>query len=227
MIGNVGRGPGHGAPRPEAAPRLPPLPALAQRLNATRIELLTLAALRVLPLPVAVFFARARGRAHRRGDRFSLASAARPSELATLLRLAAGRGEVVELGTGTGWTAAALALAAADRRVISYDPSERPERAGYLRLAGSAGQRVRLRALPDAAGPLAGDPPAELLFVDSSHEREATVRAFGAWRCALAPAAVVVFHDYGHPAYPGVAEAVAELGLSGAREGGLFVWRAP
>jgi len=203
------------------------LSALVQRLRAARSELLTLAELRGLPPSVAVFFLRARGRARRRADRFSLDSAARPSELAALIALADGRDSVVELGTGTGWTAAALALAAGGRRVISYDPTVRPERSGYLRLAGAAATRVALRPLPDSAGPQDGDPRVELLFIDSSHEREPTVQAFAAWRDALAPGAVVVFHDYGHPAYPGVAEAVGELGLSGGREGGLFVWRAP
>jgi predicted O-methyltransferase YrrM len=203
------------------------LSALVQRLRAVRAELQTLAALRVLPLPVAVFFLRARGRARRRRDHFSLASAARPSELATLLVLAEGRERVVELGTGTGWTAAALAVADERRHVVSLDPAERPERAGYLRLAGAAAARVQLRAQLDGAGPSDGDPPVELLFIDSSHEREATVLAFRAWQPALAPGAVVAFHDYGHPEYPGVAEAVADLGLAGDREGGLFVWRAP
>lgn len=199
---------------------------LHQRLRAARTELLTLAELRRLPRPVALFFVRARGRARRRSDRFSLDSAARPSELAALLALAAGRTSVVELGTGTGWTAAALALDDPRREVITYDPTVRPERAGYLRLAGAAADRVRLRARPDSDGPDPGDPPVQLLFIDSSHAREPTVLAFRAWREALAPGAVVVFHDYGHPDYPGVGEAVQELGLHGGREGGLFVWRA-
>jgi hypothetical protein len=37
----------------------------------------------------------------------------------------------------------------------------------------------------------------------------------------------VAFHDYGHPAHPGVAQAVADLGLEGDVRGGTFVWRAP
>jgi predicted O-methyltransferase YrrM len=195
-------------------------------LRTARTELLTLAEMRRLPLPVALFFARARGRAHRRGDRFSLDSAARPSELAALLALAAGRRTVVELGTGTGWTTAALALDDPRREVISYDPTVRPRRDGYLRLAGAAADRVVLRERPDSDGPEPGDPPVQMLFIDSSHAREPTVVAFDAWRDALAPGAVVVFHDYGHPDYPGVAEAVDDLGLHGATEGGLFVWRA-
>jgi hypothetical protein len=43
----------------------------------------------------------------------------------------------------------------------------------------------------------------------------------------VAPGGVAAFHDYGHPEYPGVREAVAELGLEGREEGGLFVWRQP
>jgi hypothetical protein len=67
----------------------------------------------------------------------------------------------------------------------------------------------------------------ELLFIDSSHERAPTVLEFRAWRPLLGPGAVVVFDDYGHPDWPGVAEAVADLGLDGEVRGGLFVWRAP
>ena len=47
-----------------------------------------------------------------------------------------------------------------------------------------------------------------------------------AWRPALAPGALVLFHDYGHPGFPGVAEAVSKLGLHGSADGGIFVWRA-
>jgi len=61
----------------------------------------------------------------------------------------------------------------------------------------------------------------------SSHDRDSVAAAFAAWRNALAPRAVVAFHDYGHPDYPGVREAVRQLELSGEERGGLFVWRAP
>ncbi len=193
-----------------------------------RAELRLLLSLRVLPPRVAGFYVRARRRASRDGDRFSLDSAARPQELAELLALAAGRRAVVELGTGTAWSTIALALADPARRVISYDPELRPEREAYLDLAGAAvRERIELRGEPDTAGPHAGDPPVELLFIDSLHEREPAAAAFRAWQGALAAGAVVVFHDYGHPAYPGVAQAVSDLGLDGRRSGGQFVWRAP
>jgi predicted O-methyltransferase YrrM len=195
---------------------------------SARAKLRLLFALRVLPPRVARFYWSAWRRALRDDDRFSVASAARPAELRQLLGLARGRRVVVELGTGTGWSAIALALDDRARRIVSYDPSVRAERDAYLALAGAdARARVELRAEPDSAGAHAGDAPVELLFVDSEHEREPVLAAFAAWRDALAPHAVVVFHDYGHPQYPGVREAVGELALSGEEVGGVFVWRAP
>jgi predicted O-methyltransferase YrrM len=197
-------------------------------IGAIRAELRLALSLRVLPARVAGFWWRARRHARRTGDRFSLDSAARPAELAELLASARGCTSVVELGTGTAWSAIALALADGARRVISYDPCLRPAREAYLDLAGRGVQgRIDLRDEPDSTGPRPGDSPVQLLFIDSSHERDAVLAAFGAWRGALAPHAVVVFHDHGHPDYPGVREAVTELGLSGQERGGLFVWRAP
>jgi predicted O-methyltransferase YrrM len=185
-------------------------------------------ALRVLPPRVARFMWRASRHARSSDDRFSLASAARPAELAELLALARDRRVIVELDTGTGWSAIALALADRKRRVISYDPCVRPERGAYLELAGAQARgRIDLREEPDSHGPRAGEQPVELLFIDSSHERESVLSAFRAWRHALAPGAVVVFHDYEHPSYPGVRQAILDLGLSdGSLRGGLFVWRA-
>ncbi len=192
-----------------------------------RGHLRLLLSLRVLRWRVARFYWRAHRHARRSGDRFSLDSAARPRELAELLALASGHQTVVELGTGTAWSAIALALDDSTRRIISYDPSVRSERAAYLKLAGaSARERIELRAEPDSRGPHVGDAAPELLFIDSEHERQPVLDAFAAWRGALAPGAVVVFHDYGHPRYPGVREAVGQLGLQGVERDGLFVWRS-
>jgi predicted O-methyltransferase YrrM len=190
-----------------------------------RAKLRLLLALRVLPRHVARFYWRAWQHALRDDDRFSLASAARPIELAELLELAHGRRAVVELGTGTAWSAIALALDDRARRIVSYDPSVRVERDAYLALAGAeARARIELRAEPDSAGPHDGDASVELLFIDSEHEREPVLAAFAAWRDALAADAVVVFHDYAHPQYPGVREAVEQLQLDGEEVGGVFVW---
>jgi hypothetical protein len=43
----------------------------------------------------------------------------------------------------------------------------------------------------------------------------------------LAPGATVAFDDYANPDYPGVREAIAELGLTGGSRGSLFVHAVP
>ncbi|HEY1595657.1 MAG TPA: class I SAM-dependent methyltransferase [Thermoleophilaceae bacterium] len=182
---------------------------------------------RALPPSVALFRRRARRLAESRDDEFTLRSVTRADELGRLIDLARGRRHVVELGTGTAWTAIALALAERERRVVSYDPLYWDGRNEYLQLAGAARERITLVEAPGANGPQPDAPPAELLFIDSSHDREPTLAEFAAWRDALGPGAIVAFHDYDEPAYPGVAEAVRELGLEGEVFGHLFIWRAP
>lgn len=178
---------------------------------------------RVLPGRVRALQVRARLRARREGDRFSLVSATRPPDLQYLLSLARGRRRVVELGTGTAWTTIALALADDERTVRSFDPELRRERERYLDLMTPADRRrIELVTSPGAAGPRAGD-EVDLLYVDSSHSREDVIAEVRAWTPVLVPGALIVLDDYGHPLYPGVAEGVAELGLTGAAHGTLFV----
>lgn len=182
---------------------------------------------RLLPARVAWFRARARREALRSDDGFTLASVTRADEVARLLALARGARNVVELGTGTAWTAIAFALADRRRRVVTYDAVLRPERERYLALAGRARDRIELVDRPGATGPLPGAPPADFVFVDSSHERDETLATFRAWRPALAPGAPMVFHDYENPRYPGVSEAIAQLELQGEAAGHLFIWLNP
>ena len=201
----------------------PPSATAARAVRAARRA----AALRGLPPRVALFHARAHRLATRTQDVFSLQSAARPSELRELLTLAGDHDAVVELGTGTAWTAIALALADPARRVLSYDPVVRPERDRYLALAGPAVRgRITLLAEPgEQAAPAPGS--VGFVFVDSAHDRTSTVATVAAWRAALRPGGVMAFHDYDHPDWPGVREAVEELELEGEVTAGLFVWRPP
>jgi predicted O-methyltransferase YrrM len=181
-----------------------------------------------LPSAVVWFHGRALCLALARSDIFSLRSAASPRQLTELLRLARGRRRVVELGTATGWTAAALALADPARTVVSCDPFAQPGRERYLRLlAPSARARVTLVALCGADAATATSEAVELLFIDSSHNRQATIDEWRAWRPRLALGALVVFDDCDHPEFPGVAQAIAELELSGRRHAGMFIWQAP
>lgn len=173
------------------------------------------------------FHWRARRLAWRIADSFSLGSVTRPSDLRTLLELAGDATHVVELGTATGWTAITLALAHPGRRVVSYDPFERPEPRRYAQLVGDeVRRRIDFVLAPGASGPRDGE-PVDLLYVDSSHERGETIEEVRAWQPHLRPGALVVFDDYGHAAYPGVHEAIEELELTGEPRGTLFVHRHP
>jgi predicted O-methyltransferase YrrM len=183
--------------------------------------------LRHLPPRVARFQWRARRQAERLGDDFTLVSATRPRDLAILLRLAGSRRRVVELGTGTAWTAIALALADRRRQVVTFDPIVRPEREAYLRLAGpDVASRIRLVDAPGERGADATE-PVDLLYIDSAHDRESVIAEYRAWQAQLASGAVVALDDYDHEDFPGIREAVAELRLTGERLGTLFVHRVP
>jgi predicted O-methyltransferase YrrM len=174
---------------------------------------------------VALFHWRAWRLAWRSDDHFSQLSPTRPRRLQVLLGAARGRKRVVELGTATAWTAISLALADPDRTVLSYDPVERKEREQYLRLVSPAVRaRLTLMNAPGDEGPPDGE-VVDLLYVDSSHELEGTLSELRAWRPALAPGALVVFDDFSHPDYPGVAEAVRSLGLQGEQRHDLFIHR--
>ena len=180
---------------------------------------------RLLPPRVAWFYFRARRTAAREGDEWTLKSATGPESLGPLLRLARGHRAVVEVGTGTARTTAALALDDPGRTIVSYDPVVRPERDRYLALAGPrAMARIELIEAGGEVGPPPEGPAPDFVFVDGSHEKELTIRTFEAWREALAPGGVIAFHDYGNDLYPGVSEAIDELGLEGRVERDVFVW---
>jgi predicted O-methyltransferase YrrM len=184
-----------------------------------------LVGLRALPGRVAAFQGRALVRALRLGDRFALEAAMRPDDLRRLVDLAAGRQQVVELGTACGWTAGALALANASR-VVSFDPVRHEHRDEYVALLSErARRRIEFVQESGAAGAARPDLQPDLLIVDSTHSFEGTVEEVDAWRRRLVPGAVVAFHDYDHPAFPGVREAIEHCGLTGERAGGFFLWR--
>ncbi len=200
---------------------------MGRRLRRAVVEIRWVARLLVLPPRVAWFQARARRLAWQTGDQFSLTSATRPPDLRRLLSAARGRRRVVELGTATGWTAISLALADPRRHVLTCDVVQRSEPARYLELIDdSVRDRIELTVRRGADGPV-GDEPVDLLYIDSSHERQATVAEVRAWWPVLRGGGAIVFDDYTHPDFPGVRDAVAELGLPGSRRGTLFVSSVP
>jgi predicted O-methyltransferase YrrM len=195
----------------------------AQRL---RRQLRFLAELRPLPWRVAIFQWRAMRLAARRNDQFALVSGTRPRNLLTLLAAAHKCQRVVELGTGSGWTAISLALADPQRRVVSYDVIAR-EPDQYLALIPARYRgHIRFVVGPGEQGP-PDDRTVDLLYIDSSHARDDTIREVDAWRSVLQAGSVIVFDDYAHPDYPGVREAVEALALVGEQQGDLFVHCVP
>jgi predicted O-methyltransferase YrrM len=183
-----------------------------------------LVALARLPPRVTRFYVRALLTALAARDRFALVASARPRELRTLLELARGANRVVELGTGTAWTAIAFALADPQRTVATYDPREFEQRQRYLAMVPShVRQRIDLR--PERGDVRGSGAPVDLLFIDiGAHTKEQTVDAYNAWAALVAPGGTIAFHDYSD-AWPGVREAVESLGLTGALAGVLFVTR--
>ena len=185
------------------------------------------ASLARLPRPVATFWFRALRRAQAEGDTWSIDVACRPAEMRVLLDALAGSARVAEIGTAAAWTTCCLTLAQPGREVHTWDVEAHPERDRYLALLSPADRaRVHLHDRPGGLGP-ADPPPVDAVFVDSSHEREETVATFRTWEPALSAGGVIAFHDYADDAYPGVTQAVRELGLQGEARGHLFVWRKP
>lgn len=180
-----------------------------------------------LPTPVALLWARLLYRALRRGDTWAIDVACRPVELHRLLEALRGRAVVAEVGTAAAWTASALALAEPGRRVLTWDVEVHAQRDATLALLRAEDRaRIVLHPRPGGLGP-AQPPRVDAVFIDSSHEREETVATFRTWEPALPPGGVVAFHDWDDPAYPGVNEAIEELGLHGRAGGRLFVWIKP
>jgi predicted O-methyltransferase YrrM len=196
------------------------------RLEHPLAEARWMAGLAQLPPSVAWFHVRARHAAWRSADAFTLISATRAPDLRVLLGLAGNARRIVELGTATGWTAISLALSGRDCEVVSYDVVEREERERYLRLVSAAVRdRIELVLAPGSSGPRDAR-AVDLLYIDSSHEREQTVAEVLAWRPALRSGGMIVFDDFAHPDYPGVREAVAQLGLPGVQRGSLLIHRS-
>lgn len=180
-----------------------------------------------LPRPVATFWLRAMRCAQAEHDTWSIDVACRPAELRVLLDALCDAEQIAEVGTAAAWTTCCLTLARPGREVHSWDVEAHPERERYLALLSPADRaRVHLHDRPGGLGP--ADPPAvDAVFIDSSHELEETVATFRTWEPALRPGGVAGFHDYADDAYPGVTQAVRELGLDGEARGHLYVWRKP
>jgi hypothetical protein len=87
--------------------------------------------------------------------------------------------------------------------------------------------RLSLEIRDGREGPPPELPLLDFLFIDSSHELEETVATFRHWSERLRAGGTAAFHDYDNRRFPGVAQAVAELGLAGEERAGMYLWRKP
>jgi predicted O-methyltransferase YrrM len=174
----------------------------------------------------AVFFVRAFARALVTRDYSSLGGVTRPRELVPLLRAARRANRIAEVGTGTAWTSICLALASPRARVATYDIAPIPYREPYIRMLDRA-TRERIEFVTRDGNDPVERRGVDLVFIDASHERDDTIHTFHVWEPLVAGGGVVAFHDYRDPRWPGVTEAVTQLGLRGQTHGHLFVWVKP
>lgn len=176
-----------------------------------------------LPRPVRRFRRRAIELAFRSRAIRSIRYTLPHRELKILLELSEGRRRIVEVGTGWGWTAAALVLAHPACTVATYDPHFTLHGSAYLDLLPEDA-RARIEVV-EARGEDArpSDRVVDALFIDDAHRAAGIVATVSNWLPALAPGAVIVFDDYGEEYYPEVRVAVAELGLRGHTRGRFFV----
>lgn len=196
----------------------------AHRLRRIGLQARSLAG---LPRPVARFWLKALQAARRDQDTWSIDVACRPNELRVLLDVMGDADRVAEIGTAAAWTTSCLALARPGREVHTWDIIAQPPRDKYLALLKPEDRaRIHLYDRPGGTGP--EDPPVvDAVFIDSSHEKEETIHTFRVWEPVLPVGGVVAFHDWEDDAYPGVTEAIREMGLQGRVHGHLFVWTKP
>jgi len=199
---------------------------LAELRHALRARIVHGLWLILLPGFVRTFYFSAWRLRRHLDDSFSLGGATKPRELVPLLKAAGDSDLAVELGTGTGWTTIALALARPTRRVITIDLVHHPQRDRYASLVDqTVRHRIQWLERDGEQGP-ADIEEVGFLFIDAAHDEASTLRQFEAWRPHLAPNAVVAFHDFNDPSWPGVTQAIRRLGLRGLARDHLFVWRA-
>lgn len=194
------------------------------QLGATGIQ--QACSLLLMPRRPAVFFCRAFARALVTRDYSSLGGVTRPRELVPLLRVARGASRIVEVGTGTAWTTILLTLSSPRARVVTYDIVAIPYREPYIKMLDEA-TRERIEFLVRAGDDPVDRPGIDLVFIDASHECADTLATFRAWEPLVVGGGKIAFHDYADSRWPGVTEAVGELGLDGRTYGHLFVWTKP
>lgn len=165
------------------------------------------------------------------GDGPVISTSVTAAETATLARLAAAAGDVLEIGSAYGYSAIIMALAGA--RVTAVDPhtwvpGSLPVMEANLAAYGVADRVLILvrQSLPVMSALAAQGTRFGLVFIDGDHSAAAVRKDVTAALGLLRPGGVLACHDYGEDCCcPGVRQALDELFPAGPDEltGSLFV----
>lgn len=140
-----------------------------------------------------------------------------PAEGETLQRLAIGK-TVVEIGSFKGLSTIVMARVA--RTVVAIDPFDQCEVTNRrdtfpvfrenIREHGVEGKVVPIVATSGQVCPLLQRGAFDLGFIDGEHTYQAVCADISYMAPLIKPGGVLTFHDYGHPEFPGIAQAVDE-----------------
>lgn len=125
---------------------------------------------------------------------------------------------IFEIGTFVGCSAAIMATANPDARIVTCNPSVHEYQEALLYLAPHKGVSVWHMASWDVDPAEVG--AVDLVFVDGDHKR--VVRDL-VWFNSLLPNGTILFHDYSPAACPPVFDAVNRMAESLGREAPDFV----
>lgn len=118
-----------------------------------------------------------------------------------------------ELGVGSGFLSRRLLERCPDlEHLTGVDTLRRPDRAARCRALESEfpGRYTLLPVTTVQAATTFRAHTLDFIFIDAGHSYEAVRDDIAAWRHTVLPGGAILGHDYGHPKYPGVAQAADE-----------------
>jgi SAM-dependent methyltransferase len=107
-----------------------------------------------------------------------------------------------------------LLLFAVDTWAVTpgYEHYDFPDiRRAFVRRTGKFGKRVKPLHMDTVSAALeVKDASLDFVFIDADHSYAGVAADIDAWRYKVKPGGILCGHDYGHPRFPGVKQAVDE-----------------
>lgn len=133
-----------------------------------------------------------------------------------------------ELGLGGGLLSSMIMQELPEVHLIGVDIMARPDRSYKVRQLASIyrDRYTLLEMTTDQAATIVDDGELDFVFIDAGHSYEAVVSDIKHWAPKVRTGGLIMGHDYGHPKYTGVAQAVDEA-FSGVTVHGETIWSVP